>query len=35
MPMYNLIEYRNNCWKISGSLWNSYRDEPGATLTDS
>ena len=28
MPLYNLIEYRNNYSKISGSLWQSYRDEP-------
>ena len=28
MPMYNLIEYRDNYSKISGSLWQYYRDEP-------
>ena len=22
MPMYNLIEYSNNYWETSGSLWN-------------
>ena len=27
MPMYNLIEYGNNHSKISGSLWQHYRDE--------
>ena len=27
MPMYNLIEYSNNCAKTSGSLWQYYRDE--------
>ena len=25
--MYNLIEYSDNCSKITGSLWNYYRDE--------
>ena len=30
MPMYNLLEYRKNYSKTSGSLWNYYRDE----LTD-
>ena len=28
MPMYNLIEYRDNYLKTSGSLWQYYRDEP-------
>ena len=28
MPMYNLIEYRDNYSKISGSLWQYCRDEP-------
>ena len=27
MPMYNLLEYSRNYSKISGSLWNYYRDE--------
>ena len=27
MPMYNLLEYSNNCSMTSGSLWNYYRDE--------
>ena len=31
MPMYNLIEYSDNYSKISGSLWQCYRDKP--TLT--
>ena len=31
MPMYNLIEYRNNYSKTSGSLWQFYRDEPFIT----
>ena len=28
MPMYNLIEYCNDYWKTSRSLWQYYRDEP-------
>ena len=28
IPMYNLIEYSNNCSKRSGSLRQYYRDEP-------
>ena len=28
MPMYNLLEYSKNYEKISGSLFNYYRDEP-------
>ena len=28
MPMYNLLEYSKNYEKTSGSLFNSYRDEP-------
>ena len=27
MPMYNLLEYSQNCSMISGIFWNSYRDE--------
>ena len=27
IPMYNLIEYSNNCSKTSGRLWQYYRDE--------
>ena len=27
MPMYNLIEYRDNCSDTSGSLWGFKRDE--------
>ena len=27
MPMYNLLEYSKNYEKISGSLFNCYRDE--------
>ena len=29
MPMYNLIEYSDNCSDTSGSLWNFKRDEKG------
>ena len=32
MPMYNLIEYRDNYSKTSGSFWIYYRNE--AALTD-
>ena len=28
MPMYNLLDYSKNYRKITGSLWNYYRDEP-------
>ena len=26
--MYDSIEYNDNCYKPSGSLWHYYRDEP-------
>ena len=35
MSMYNLIECSNNYSKTTGSLWQYYKDEPNATLTDS
>ena len=35
MPMYNLIEYRDNYAKTSGSLWQYYRDEPNGNPADS
>ena len=35
MPMYNLIEYSDNYSKISGSLWQYYRDEPNDNLENS
>ena len=35
MPMYNLIEYSDNYSKISGSLWEYYRNEPSNNLKDS
>ena len=28
MPMYNLLEHSKNYSKITGSLWDFYRDEP-------
>ena len=31
MPIYNLIEYSDNYSKISGSLWQCYRDTPALT----
>ena len=27
MPMYNLIEYSDNCAKTTGSLWQYFRDQ--------
>ena len=30
MPMYNLIEYRDNHSKTSAILWQFYRDVPAA-----
>ena len=33
--MYNLIKYGDIYSKISGSLWQNYRDEPNTTLADS
>ena len=35
MPMYNLIECRDNYAKTSGSLWQYYRDESNDNLADS
>ena len=31
MPMYNLLKYSKNYRKITGSLWNYYRDEPNSS----
>ena len=28
MSMYNLLEYSDNYYKTSGSLWQYYQDEP-------
>ena len=35
MPVYNLIEYSDDYAKISGILWQYYRDEPNDDLVDS
>ena len=35
MPMYKLIEYSNNYLKISGSLWQYYKDNPNDNLANS
>ena len=35
LPMYNLLEYKKNCRKTTGSLWNYYRDEPSNFLSTS
>ena len=33
--MHNLIEYSDNYSKISGSLWQYYKDEPNDNLANS
>ena len=35
MPMHNLIEYSDNYAKISGSLWQYYKDDPNDNIADS
>ena len=35
MSMYNLIEYRDNYAKTTGSLWQYFRDEPDDNIEDS
>ena len=35
MPLYNLIQYSDDCAKTSGRLWQYYRDEPNDDLADS
>ena len=35
MAMYILIEYSDNQSKISGRLWQYYKDEPNGNLADS
>ena len=35
MPMYNLIEYSDNCSKTSGNLWQYYKDDPNDNLANS
>ena len=34
MPMYNLIEYSDNYFKTSRSLWRYYKDEPNDNLAN-
>ena len=34
VPMYNLIEYSDDCSKTSGNLGKYYRDDPNNTLTN-
>ena len=34
IPMYNLLKYIDNYYKISGGLWEHDGDEPNATLTN-
>ena len=34
MPMFNLIEYNDNCSIISLSLWQYYRDGPALNYND-
>ena len=34
IPMHNLLEYRKNYRKTTGSLWNYYRDEPNSDTDD-
>ena len=33
--MYNLVEYSDNHWETSGSLWQYYKGEPNDNLADS
>ena len=35
MSMYDLIEYSDNYWKKSGSLWQYYKDDPNDNITHS
>ena len=35
MPMYNLVEYSDKYSKISGSLWQYYKDDPNDNITQS
>ena len=34
IPMYNLIEYSDNYWKTSGSLWQYFKDLPDENNND-
>ena len=35
MPVYNLIGYSDNCSKISGSLWQHYKDDANNNIKQS
>ena len=35
IPMYNLIEYSDNCSKTSGRWWQYYRDDPNNNIVNS
>ena len=35
IPMFNLIEYRDNYAKTTGSLWQYFGDEPDDDIEDS
>ena len=35
MSMYNLIEYSDNYFKTSGSLWQYYKDDPNDNIANS
>ena len=35
LPMHNLIEYRDNYTKTSGSLWQYCRNEPNNNIENS
>ena len=35
MPMYNLIEYSDNCSKTFRSLYQHYKDDPNDNITQS
>ena len=35
MLLYDVIEYRDNYLKISGSLWQYYKDHPNDSMTES
>ena len=35
IAIYNFIEYSDNYWKISSSLWQWYKDQPNDNIVDS
>ena len=35
MPMYILVKYKDNYWKISGSSWQCYGDKPAPNKAES